>query len=127
MAVRKTDLTLHTDRTGNMVVGKNNEYITGIVQMLFVMKPGTDENDLEKGLDIYSHRYKSENSGTRDTAYETEISKQFSTYTDLVPINVVAMYINNTLIISMKIQVGGELMNLEVSSTEPDNISVLFN
>lgn len=127
MAVNKTDLTLHTDRTGNMVVGKNNEYVTGIVQMLFTMKPGTNDTDLEMGLDLPGKRYKSEISGTRDTAYEIEISKQFTKYTDLVPVNVIAMHVNKGFMVAMTIRLNNDIMNVEVAPSEPENISVLIN
>lgn len=127
MAVNKTDLTLHTDRTGNMVIGKNSEYITGIVQILFTMKPGTNDTDLNMGLDLPAKRYKSEINGTRDTAYEMEISKQFTTYTDMIPISVIAMHVNGTFMVAMTIRFDNEIINVEVLPTEPENISVLIN
>lgn len=126
MPISTTDLTFHTDRTGNMVTGKNNEYITNIIQMLFTMKPGTDEYDLERGLDIFSHRFKSEVAGTRDTAYEVEIASQLSKYTDFIPINVVAMYTSSTLYIAMTLQYGSELLTIQVTSAGVENISVIM-
>lgn len=109
-----TDLTLRHDRTGNMVVGKRGEYVMNVVQMLFNLRPGSDEFDKEKGLYVSSKYFKQYTDNTRDSEYESKIVKQFTTYTDLIPANVVAMYINQSLHIYMMIQYQGNIYEMDM-------------
>lgn len=109
-----TDLTFRHDRTGNMVIGKRGEYVVNIVQMLFNMKPGTDEFDSDKGLYISSKYFTHYTNNTRDSEYESKIVQQFTTYTDLIPSNVIAMYIDNTLRIYMMIRYEGNIYEMDM-------------
>lgn len=126
MATQKTDLTFRTDYTGNMVTAKNGEYIIQIVHMLFNMAPGMDEYNLNMGLNIEEKRIQSTVAGTRDTAYETEIGDQFVKYTDLIPINVTAMYTGDTFIVHMSIKYNDDIYNIDVTS-DKETLSVLIS
>lgn len=113
---KKEDLTFRMGRTGSMVVGKRGEYVCNIVQMLFSMVPGTDEFDINRGLDIRSRNHKPYTEGTRDTEYENEILQQFTTYTDLMPLNIVAMYLRGTFLVYMEISYENQVYSLDINA-----------
>lgn len=112
-----TDFTFRHDRTGNMIIGKRGEAVCNIVNMLFNTIPGTDEYDSDKGLYIDQKQFQMYENNTRDTAYESRIMKQFSTYTDLVPVNVVAMYMNHSLYVYMKVRYQTQIYEIDVVSS----------
>lgn len=110
-----TDLTWRTDRNGNVIASSKNEKLINQVQMLFMMHPGDDEYDLDRGLDIISKAQTTYVNGERDTEYENKIVTQFSTYTSIVPSNVVVVYTNNALVIAMNMTYEGEMYTVQVT------------
>lgn len=108
------DLTWRHDRSGNMIRGKRGEYVVNICQMLFNMVPGTDEYERDRGLAIRTKLQKNYAEKTRDIEYESEIIRQFTTYTDLVPSQVLAIYMNKSLFIYMVIKHRSEIYELDM-------------
>lgn len=105
MATRKMeDFSYRLDHSENMVVNTGYDYIKGIVAMLFGMRPGTDEYNPEMGLDLPGQRFTTGKNGTRDSAYESNIERQFSKYTDLVVLNPVAYRKDGQYLVSFTVQ-----------------------
>lgn len=121
------DLTYRTDRTGNMVKGKRGEYVCNLAQLLFNMVPGTDEYEPDKGLDIARKRNRTYTKETRDTDYENQIVTQFTKYTDLIPVNVIAMYMNNSLHIYMSIRFEGAIYEMDLIDSNDSLTAMLRN
>lgn len=119
------DMTWRTDRNGNTIISKRGEYIVNIAQMLFNIRPGTDEYDSEKGLFIKDKLHKAYAENSRDTAYEIEILRQFTKYTDLVPVNVLAVYLKGKYRIYMQIRYMNQLYELEMSASQDSIEAVL--
>lgn len=115
MADEKIDLTMRTDRGGNMVKGKRGEYVCNIAQMLFNTKPGTDEYEPEKGLYIAQKQMKPYDEKERDTDYEAKIVEQFNKYTELRPMNVMALYLKGSYFIYMTVKYEGSLYEIHLS------------
>ena len=116
MSDKVTDLTFRTDLTGNMILGRRGEYVCNIAQMLFTMVPGYDEYAPEKGLDIARRKVRAYVQNTRDSAYESMIIKQFTTYTDLIPLQVIAMYLNESLHVYMMIRYLDGIYEMDIDS-----------
>lgn len=127
MANETYDLTYRTDRTGNMVKGKRGEYVCNLAQLLFNMVPGTDEYEPDKGLDIARKRNRTYTKETRDTDYENQIVAQFTKYTDLIPVNVIAMYMNNSLHIYMSIRFEGAIYEMDLIDSNDSLTAMLRN
>lgn len=127
MANETYDLTYRTDRTGNMVKGKRGEYVCNLAQLLFNMVPGTDEYEPDKGLDIARKRNRTYTKETRDTDYENQIVTQFTKYTDLIPVNVIAMYMNNSLHIYMSIRFEGAIYEMDLIDSNDSLTAMLRN
>lgn len=119
------DITWRIDRNGNTILSKRGEYIVNIAQMLFNIRPGTDEYDSHKGLFIKDKINKPFAENSRDTAYESEIVKQFTKYTDLVPVNVIAVYLKGKYRIYMQIRYMDQIYELEMSASR-DSIDVVL-
>ncbi|WP_300943966.1 hypothetical protein [uncultured Duncaniella sp.] len=120
-----TDLTFRTDRNNNMVIGKRGEYVCNVVNMLFNMVPGTDEYNPKRGLDIRRKARQPNESGSRDTSYESEIISQFTTYTDLIPMNVVVRYKNHKMYIYMQVRYMDVIYELDINNELDDIKTVL--
>lgn len=121
----KTDLTFRTDRNNNMVVGKRGEYVCNVVTLLFNMVPGTDEYNPKRGLDIRRKAAQPNEGGTRDGSYEREIVSQFTTYTDLIPMNVVVRYNNHKMYIYMQVRYQDVIYELDLDN-ERDEINAVL-
>ena len=110
------DFSFKMDRTGKPVTTKGAQHIRTVVMMLFAMEPGTDEYEPERGLDLLGRKQRTYIEMTRDTEYESMIHEQFTKYTDLTPLNVLAVYLNNSLFVSLTVQFLGEVYTMELSS-----------
>jgi len=110
-----TDITWRIDRNGNSIMSKRGEHVINVVQFLFNLRPGTDEYDREKGLFIKSKIQKAYTENSRDTSYEAEIVKQFTKYTDILPVNVIAIYLNGKYRIYLTVRYMGEIYELELT------------
>lgn len=121
------DLTFRTDRAGNMIRGRRGEYVVNVCQMLFNMVPGTDEYEPERGLAIRRKLQQTYEEKTRDTTYESEISRQLTTYTSLVPIQVLAVYMNKSLFIYMSIRFESQLYELDMVADQSTLTAMLRN
>ena len=110
------DLTFRTDRSGNMVKGTRGEYVCNIAQMLFAMVPGADAYEPDRGLAIQQHLNQAYVEGARDAGYESEIRKQFIAYTDLIPTDVLAFYMNKTLFIYISFILDGNIYEVDVKA-----------
>lgn len=111
-----TDFTLRYDRSGNMIAGKRGEYVINVVQMLFNLKKGDDPYNSDRGLFIQDKIRQQYVENQRDTTYESEIVKQFTTYTDLIPINVVAIYMNKSIHIYMSIKYQRQIYEMDIDA-----------
>ena len=123
--INSTDCTWRYDRSGNMVEGKRAEYVVNVVEMLFNMIPGTDEYEPDRGLAINKKKFQPYLDNTRDTQYEDEITKQFTTYTDLIPSNVLAVYVNNALRMYMQVRFQGNIYEIDLIY-ENDTLSAVL-
>lgn len=121
------DLTFRPDRTGNMIKGRRGEYVVNICQMLFNLVPGTDEYEPERGLAIRRKLQQTYVEKTRDTTYESEITQQFNQYTDLRPMQVLAVYMNKSLFIYMSIKFEGQLYELDMVADQSTLTAMLRN
>lgn len=121
------DITFRPDRNNNMVVASRGEYICNIAKMLFNMIPGTDEYNPDRGLNIRSKASQPNESGSRDSSYEQEIVKQFTTYTDLIPMNVVVQYKNHKMYIYMQIRYQNVLYEIDLTDQDDELVVVLRN
>lgn len=112
-----------------MVLTSGSEYVCNIATMLFNMTPGTDKYDVDKtkGLQLEAKRFRTFVENYRDTEYESEIVRQFSTYTDLIPLNVVAVYMNSTYLISMRIKYENQVYAIEVNGNTNTLNAMLIN
>lgn len=122
---KTVDFTLRYDKAGNMITGKRGEMIINIVQMLFNLKKGDDPYNPERGLFIQEKINVPYTDAQRDTEYEAEIVRQFTTYTDLVPINVIAIYMNKSIHIYMSLKYQGEIYEMDINSS-PDSLSAML-
>lgn len=111
-----SDFSFKMDRTGKSILLKNGEHVRSISTMLFAMRPGMDEYESELGLDLVGRRFQMYAEKTRDTEYESTIVKQFTKYTDLVPLNVIAIYLNESLYVNMQLRYEGDIYTIELSS-----------
>ena len=109
-----TDLTFRVDKGGASIRSIRGEYVVNICQLLFNLVPGTDAYEPERGLAIRHKVHQPYTDKTRDTEYENEIIKQFTTYTTLIPTQVLAVYMNNSLFIYMNIKFEGDIYELDM-------------
>lgn len=120
------DFSFRMDRTGKMVTATGAEHVRNVMVMLFGMRPGSDEYDSERGLDLVGRKHRQYVEKTRDVEYENMIVKQISAYTDFIPINCVAIYLNDSLYVNLQVQYANEIYNMELSSntgTEIDSLA----
>lgn len=114
MPLMKEDPSFRKTRTGAPVLARNGEYVCNIAKMLFGLKPGYDEYDPERGLDIQSKLFQTYVNEQRDSDYEARIQDQFQKYTDLVPANVSAIYRGDTLVIFMTVTYHQDIYMLDI-------------
>lgn len=122
MLKTRDDFSFRVEHTGGMAVTSGGEFICNTVQRLFYMVPGMDEYNREMGLDITTRAKRPYQDGARDTEYETEIMRQFITYTDIIPTVVVALYQSKMLIITMAATYNGEEFTIRASS-DPNRLA----
>ena len=101
MNVGKQDLSYRVGYSGNAIVASGGEVICNTFHRLLYMIPGEDDYEKEMGL---------------DTEYEAMITKQLYTYTDIIPITVVAIYQNKLLIVMMDCMYDNKEYRLQASS-----------
>ena len=117
MKLSKSDLTFRmTTRTGEAIVSRNGESICNTFQRLLYMVPGTDDYEKNMGLDITTRAKKPHVNGERDTEYEAKIVEQLYAYTDIVPLNIVAIFQDQILIIYMDCMIDNQEFRLQASS-----------
>lgn len=121
----KKDVSFLKDAKGNPIIISGSTYIRNIINILFMMVPGMDEYNLEKGLNIRGKMNSSKINGERDVEYENEIRSQFSAYTDLVVSNVVVLYRDGKVIINMEIS-NNENEYRIVTDYDSNDLSILI-
>lgn len=114
MPLQNQDVTFRKSRTGAPITAKNGEYVCNIAKMLFAMKPGYDDYDPDRGLDIQSKLFQTYVDEQRDSDYETKITEQFTKYTDLIPNQVTAVYKNKALVIFMTVTYHQDIYLLDI-------------
>jgi len=119
------DLSFTTDIKNNPVYLTNSKYIKSIINILFMTIPGMDEYEPTKGLDIVGKMNTAHVDNFRDIEYENEIISQFSKYTDLQVSNVVVIYKNKKLIISLDVFLGNVLYSI-VTGYDSSSLEVLI-
>lgn len=119
------DLSFRTDHNNNMIVARKGEYVCNIVKMLFNMIPGSDEYNPDRGLNIRSQASKPNESGYRDSSYESEIVRQFNAYTDLIPMNVIARFKDHKMHIYMKVRYRYNIYEVDVTNEEDELVAAL--
>lgn len=119
------DITFRMDRIGNPILSKRGEYVANVAKILFGMVPGYDEYQPERGLNIRSKMYKTYTKNTRDADYENEIVKQFTTYTDLIPVNVIAMYLEDRYYVYISFSYQDKIYEMDVNA-ERDSLSAVL-
>lgn len=123
---RIKDLTFRLDRNYNQVIVSGAARYYQIVRMLFITVPGTDEYNPNKGLNILSKLYDPRTNYERDTEYETEVSRQFSEYTDLMATNVTAMGINGAFCVLFDLHTPTGVYEILINN-KTDQLTVLLN
>lgn len=114
MPINKEDVTFRKARNGAPITSKRGEYVCNIAKMLFAMKPGYDEYDPDRGLDLRSKLFQPHTDEERDTNYESQIMDQFGKYTDLTPTNVTAIYKDKSLVIFLAVHYQNDLYLLDI-------------
>lgn len=114
MPLKNQDVTFRKSRTGAPITAKNGEYVCNVAKMLFMMKPGYDDYDSDRGLDIQSKLFQTYVDGQRDPDYENEINEQFTRYTDLIPNSITAIYKNKALVIFFNVTYHNDVYILNI-------------
>lgn len=122
-----TDFSFRTDSSGNMVKTTRAEYVCNVAKMLFAIEKGSDTNNPEKGLGMCAKRNIQTITNTRDSSYENEIVSQFTTYTDIIPSNVIAMYIGEHFAVYMNATYEGLTYVLDIVQSPTDLTAVIRN
>ena len=116
MNVGKQDLSYRVGYSGNAIFASGGEVICNTFHRLLYMIPGEDDYEKEMGLDITTRSKRPYTENERDTEYEAMITKQLYTYTDIIPITVVAIYQNKLLIVMMDCMYDNKEYRLQASS-----------
>lgn len=119
------DFTMRISQSGDTVIANRSEYICNVAVMLFNMVPGTDDYNSNMGLNIGAKKFQPYTEGSRDSAYEAEIVKQFNTYTDLVPTNVIATFTKGHFTVLMSVELNGETYNVSVTVNDNNLTDVI--
>lgn len=114
--------TFRMGRVGDPIVSNGIEAVCNILQRLLFMVPGMDDYNTNMGLDITTRAKRSYIDNTRDTEYESMIVEQMNTYTGIIPTNVVAIFKDNMLIISITGKLSGNEFMFQTSS-DPDTFA----
>jgi len=116
LAVGKKDLSYRIGYSGNAIVASGGEVVCNAFHRLLYMIPGEDDYNKEMGLDVTTRSKRPYVENERDTEYEAMIVEQVSKYTDIIPINVVALYQNKLLVIMMDCSYDNHEYRLQASS-----------
>lgn len=119
------DFSFRMDRTGKMVTVSGAEHVRNVLVMLFGLRPGSDEYDAERGLDLLGRKHKMYVERTRDTEYESMIITQISRYTDLVPVRCIAIYLSDSLYVNLQVRYLDEVYSTEISTATESDIDTL--
>ena len=125
MPFDKRDISFRMNRIGNPILTKRGEYVANVVKMLFGMVPGYDEYEPERGLNIRSKMFKPFVKNARDIEYENEIVKQFTTYTDLIPVNVVATYLDDRYYVYLSLSYQQQIYEMDIAADRNSLSAVL--
>lgn len=126
MATAK-DLTFRMDRAGDVIISQRGEHVCNVVQMLFNTVPRMDAYNTDMGLKIGTKKHNAHVNGVRDTAYETRIVNQFTTYTDLVPVQVLVTYKDDRMIIYLRVKYMDTIYNIDIAEDADSLTAVLRN
>ena len=108
------DLTYRMESSGAPALTSPAEYIMNVAQRLFNMIPGTDDFNKDMGLNISSRMRMAMENGETDPDFESRIMKQFSTYTDIVPVSVHVIYHNKTANIIMDVAYNNQRFEMQL-------------
>lgn len=120
------DISWRLDRSGNPILPKRAEYVANVVQLLFNTIPGTDEFEPKKGLNIAAKMKQPYEDNLRDSTYESNIVEQFNKYTDLIPINVVAAYLNKGFFVYMEVEYQNHIYKMDVT-VDPETLTAVLH
>ena len=114
------DFTNRVESSGKVALSSNAEHIVNVIQRLLHISPGTDIYNPDMGLDVIARSRRPYTDGYRDTTYETLIGRQILEYTDIVPVNIVAVYKNQSLVLYMDVRYSDQLYRLQIGTDESD-------
>lgn len=120
------DISWRLDRSGNPILPKRAEYVANVIQLLFNTIPGTDEFEPKKGLNIAAKIKQPYEDNLRDSTYESNIVEQFNKYTDLIPINVVAAYLNKGFFVYMEVEYQNHIYKMDVT-VDPETLTAVLH
>lgn len=123
--LRDTDFSFRMDRTGKMVTVSGAEHVRNVLVMLFGMRPGSDEYDAERGLDLLGRKHRQYIDRTRDGEYESMIVKQLTKYTDLIPVSCIAIYLNDSLYVNLQVRFMNEFYSTELATAKNADMDTL--
>lgn len=118
MGKRTVDLTWRTDGGGAPILSQRAELVLNKIEMLLNLIPGKDPRDPERGLNVRSRLNKTYTEATRDTIFETEITRQVTKYTDITVSQVMVIYKDNIMFIYMSITWQGESFLVDIRVDE---------
>lgn len=120
------DFSFRLDRSENMVINSNYEYMKGIIAYLFGIRKGSDAYNPDWGLDLPGKRFTVGNNRSRDTEYEREIERQFAKYTEMIATNVVAYRKDGRIRVSFTLLYQNNFYETVIEPTD-DSLSVVIN
>lgn len=97
------NMSFRHDKSGNGIKARRGEEVCDIIQLLFNMVPGADPYEPKRGLGVSRRMQSSYIEKQRDTEYEGMIREQLTTYTEILPVDVMAVYVKEHLYIYMKL------------------------
>lgn len=113
----KEDMSFSKDKNDNIIIAKDKIYVRNTIHQLFAMTTGFDEYDNDKGLDLKSKRYASEE---KLAGYERDIYDQFQKYTDLLISNVTVTLKDSVVTIFMSVMYNSVYYNVLIGSSSND-------
>ena len=118
MGKRTVDLTWRTDGGGAPILSQRAELVLNKIEMLLNLIPGKDPRDLDRGLNVRSRLNKTYNEATRDTAFENEITRQITKYTDITVSQVMVIYKDAIMYIYMAVTWQNESFIVDIKVDE---------
>lgn len=120
--IKTKDLTFRRSTAGAWTLASPAEFVLSTVQRLLYMKPGSDIYNASMGLDAVGRSVRSYVEGSRDTEFETRMVEQLQTYTDIVPLAVVAVYHDSLMEINLTATYDTQEYRL-IFSVDPNTLS----